>query len=569
MVAALETLASENPELVQLVDLGWSLENRPLLAVRVTAADAPEGHHRVLGAHHGDEPASGELTLLAARTLVEGQTSDPDIAALLSRDAVWFLPHLNPDGIDDVRRTNARGVDLNRNYDYEWSDSSYQGGEAAFSEPESRALRAWASWVPFSTGLSLHAGAANIGWVWNYTKDRSPDESLLSELADVYADSCSQPGFWTTNGADWYITHGDSTDWSYGRHGTLDYTLELSQDKSPTEEELADTLVAHLPGLVQFLVAPARVRVQVVDAETGHGMPAQVRDSADGWPGWSGPVGTWSRPLPDAGSVTLVAEAPGYASAELEVEADSARATLALTRETVVALRPEPALLSRSGEGRFHLSEDVTTVALSRPGEASVVLDTDAGDWLAPLDELAPGPWTLETNVGVAPRALFVGELDSDVEIEDTNVSGTTTIELHGTGFGRGSQGWLLSGEARLPLPVEVLAETDEAVTLGLENLEELEAPIDLWLVSGGHHLAVLDLEGAQVIDTGAPEDTGTLDSGDGQTDTGGEKAPATTPGDPPRGCGCTASIRPGYPGLLAVIGLLSMVLFARSRRSA
>ncbi len=100
----------------------------------------------VIGAIHGDELTAGSL---AMRWI--------DLAAKTRRDIHWrFIPVANPDGLlaKTPQRTNARGVDLNRNFrtpgwDHDaplhWQtrarkDPRRWPGPASLSEPESRFL---------------------------------------------------------------------------------------------------------------------------------------------------------------------------------------------------------------------------------------------------------------------------------------------------------------------------------------------------------------------------------------------------------------------------------------------
>ena len=56
---------------------------------------------------------------------------------------LWVIPSLNPDGVAAHSRTNAHGVDLNRNFPWRWQplrargDLEYSGPRAA-SEPETQ-----------------------------------------------------------------------------------------------------------------------------------------------------------------------------------------------------------------------------------------------------------------------------------------------------------------------------------------------------------------------------------------------------------------------------------------------
>jgi murein peptide amidase A len=122
----------------------------------------------VLGAIHGDE--------LTATTLAMNWLAAADQAApqAYSRRIDWrFVPVVNPDGVLGLKpsRTNARGVDLNRNFptpDWAvlapkwWQESTRRDprrfpGPQALSEPESRWVHdEMAAWQP-DLIVSIHA----------------------------------------------------------------------------------------------------------------------------------------------------------------------------------------------------------------------------------------------------------------------------------------------------------------------------------------------------------------------------------------------------------------------------
>lgn len=83
----------------------------------------------VVGCVHGDECAGVKI----ADRLLEGEP--PSFADL------WVVRSLNPDGRAAGTRGNAHGVDLNRNFPYDWKPSPrgrYYSGPRPLSEPESR-----------------------------------------------------------------------------------------------------------------------------------------------------------------------------------------------------------------------------------------------------------------------------------------------------------------------------------------------------------------------------------------------------------------------------------------------
>ncbi|MFT5587779.1 MAG: murein tripeptide amidase MpaA, partial [Cognaticolwellia sp.] len=202
----LAAMADSSP-LITLVHFGESVDGRPILGLEMGPKDAPSW--RITGAHHGDEAISSELAMEVAQALLDNTGA---WAGLIESLHITLIPVVNPDGLAQGSRYNANGVDLNRNYDFEWGDGTFRG-PAPFSEPETRSVRTLSLYRSHHAGLSLHAGAFNLGWPWNYTTTLSPDEARLQALARRYEALCPDPDFYITNGAAWYVTSGDSNDW--------------------------------------------------------------------------------------------------------------------------------------------------------------------------------------------------------------------------------------------------------------------------------------------------------------------------------------------------------------------
>jgi murein peptide amidase A len=108
--------------------VGHSLRGRPIVLVRSGAPD-PAGKLLVVGNIHGDEPAGSQI---AQRLIAAGA---PQHAELL------VVPTVNPDGRAAHSRGNAHGVDLNRNFPFDWQPliGGEYSGTGPLSEPESRA----------------------------------------------------------------------------------------------------------------------------------------------------------------------------------------------------------------------------------------------------------------------------------------------------------------------------------------------------------------------------------------------------------------------------------------------
>lgn len=114
--------------------IGTTAEGRHLYVYRV-AESAGSPNVLIIGTMHGDEPAGRHIGYGLIRA-VEGK--------LLTIKGVnlWVVPAMNPDGFAHRTRQNARGVDLNRNFPYEWvplPEPTYSGPRPS-SETETQVM---------------------------------------------------------------------------------------------------------------------------------------------------------------------------------------------------------------------------------------------------------------------------------------------------------------------------------------------------------------------------------------------------------------------------------------------
>jgi protein MpaA len=115
----------------ELIAIGTSVEGRPITALR--RGDREGRRVLVIGVIHGDEQAGLQIVDLLTELPVP-----PGVD-------LFLVPAMNPDGVAHDTRGNANGVDLNRNFPYNWAPLAEPGdwqyaGPAAASEPETRAI---------------------------------------------------------------------------------------------------------------------------------------------------------------------------------------------------------------------------------------------------------------------------------------------------------------------------------------------------------------------------------------------------------------------------------------------
>jgi carboxypeptidase T len=284
----LRQLADSQPEIAELREIGRSLENRPIWALRIGERRGSEHKLLFMGCHHAREWVSVEVPYLLAKHLVE-DAGQPPVRQWLQRGEIWIAPMVNPDGHEYSRtqdrlwRKNRRpnadgsiGVDPNRNYGYMWgtlnintsshvpSDPTYVGPRA-FSEPETQAVRNLVARELFRGVITYHSYSQLILYPWGYTSEPIPDASDLSTMTKL-AKRMQQlirgvhgETYTPQQSSQLYPTAGDTTDWTYGEYGIPSFTIELRPD-SPANggfilppEQIQPTFEENLPAAREFI----------------------------------------------------------------------------------------------------------------------------------------------------------------------------------------------------------------------------------------------------------------------------------------------------------------------------
>ena len=283
----LRQLAESQPEIAELREIGRSLENRPIWALRIGERRASEHKLLFMGCHHAREWVSVEVPYRLAEHLVEN-ASQPPVRQWLQKGEIWVAPMVNPDGHEYSRtqdrlwRKNRRpnadgsiGVDPNRNYGYMWgtlnintsshvpSDPTYVGPRA-FSEPETQAVRNLVARELFRGVITYHSYSQLILYPWGYTSEPIPDASDLSTMTKL-AKRMQQlirgvhgETYTPQQSSQLYPTAGDTTDWTYGEYGIPSFTIELRPDSIQNggfilpPDQIQPTFEENLPAAMEF-----------------------------------------------------------------------------------------------------------------------------------------------------------------------------------------------------------------------------------------------------------------------------------------------------------------------------
>lgn len=247
-------LAALRPDLAQVVAIGQSVEGRTIFGLCISSGTNIDQKPSVLmnACQHAREWVSVMTAMWTADRLIRDYDTDSRVQALVDNTAIYIVPIANPDGYEYTWTTNRLwrknrsapdGVDLNRNWSYEWGGVGTSGNEFSdlyrgpfpFSEPESLALSQFVEARPNITKhIDFHSYSQFVLHPWGFVPTPTPDDDVLNGVANDMADAILPvhgeryiPGQWYTV---LYPSSGIMIDWMYAERGAISYTVELRPD---------------------------------------------------------------------------------------------------------------------------------------------------------------------------------------------------------------------------------------------------------------------------------------------------------------------------------------------------
>ncbi|MFW6775833.1 M14 family zinc carboxypeptidase [Nocardioides sp. CPCC 205120] len=191
---------------------GTSVEGRPLVAYRMGNWDAEFTAVVVIGMH-GNERAVGPIY---------PGLRDLAAAGRFSAVNLWVVPSYNPDGLLRRDRQNARGVDLNRNFDNDWRrlTGNYYSGTRPVSEPETAGAVRMLSRIQPDVILSFHQPLNGVDL-----------DTKFPSFARATAQTLDLPGKRFTCGG---VCHGTMTGWYNNNYPGVALTVEYGTNPDAT-----------------------------------------------------------------------------------------------------------------------------------------------------------------------------------------------------------------------------------------------------------------------------------------------------------------------------------------------
>lgn len=433
--------ATTFPNICQLTELVTLESGRQLLALKIssqvsqTTTNKPE---IFCSANiHGNECVCMVTTLRLCDYLLNNQ-SDLFVKRLLDSTEIWILPLVNPDGmyqndnstIDGATRYNANSYDLNRNFPY------INGTSKKVRQLETQAMIDFYAAHHFSLALCIHAGDECFNYPWDTWSRLTADDAWWQMVGGNYRDTaqaygasgyfdngCGHSANGLTNGYAWYSVDGGEQDYvNYFEHCRM-ATIELSNTKMPSGDNLPNYWNYNKNALLNFFAESLNgVRGRVTDVN-GNPILAQItideHDTDNSWIETDARGGDYHRYL-KAGTYNLTFSADGFLSKTIDsvLVIDGKPTWLDVVLDTIV---PDSLVIE--------INVDTTATAqvvLQNTNDTTITftVKTDTANWLT-IDKIEPKIVVSKTDtitLSINTDDLQCGEYLAQYQFKTTNL---------------------------------------------------------------------------------------------------------------------------------------------------
>ncbi len=478
-------LAEAHPDLARYSNLGASFEGREIFALKISKGASVDDPSKpdvlITGLHHAREWISVESPVYFANQLLNEYETDDSVKYLVDHLQIWIVPIVNPDGLaysqlsanDQMNQTrlwrknrrpitsancaSAVGIDLNRNYSYQWrlrddapcpdycfdrscinddiggsdepSSEIYRGPEPE-SEPEIKAIKSLVDDPNrhFRAQLDYHNYNQLILYPWGYAPFETDDDQTLFKLAQQMSNAV-----FSVNGTRYdplqavalYSLTGSSIDYAYGVNGVpAPFVVE-------TRPRCCDFLVPEsaIPAVNQETWAGARV---LLNWATGPPILKSVKAYTPGPDGTFSKVvysARWTSSSDDASHRQMVVDAqyPGIDPGRLQVR-------LQFSRPMDTTLAPRATL------GRDAQLNEVTLSAISEnEGWQRTIYANDT--WVGETVLIDDGNLTSSWQLAISATDPFGLKLDAAPDTIATYTAGTGQWANYEDSIGAGNNG--------------------------------------------------------------------------------------------------------------------------------
>lgn len=234
-------------------------EQRTIYSIKISdnaGIDEQEPAILMMSGVHAREFISVSTLYLITKHLLEQYATEKRIQDIINSYEIWIVLIANPDGyhyartVDNTWRKNRRdntdgtmGVDLNRNWDFQWDytpNASYAAkitstasdtyrGISAFSEPETQALKQLIEAITPTLFIDYHAFGQLVLYPYGHSRTQYANNTTISigrSIARAISTVHNAP-YTLQHGSTLYIYTGSSTDYVYDTYNIPSFVIEL------------------------------------------------------------------------------------------------------------------------------------------------------------------------------------------------------------------------------------------------------------------------------------------------------------------------------------------------------
>lgn len=269
-------------------------EGRAIYALKVSdnvAVDEDEPAIVIAAQHHAREMMTPHMVIGAMSRVLGTYATDPAIQAVVDNYEIYFVPMVNPDGVDHVwnvdefwrknRRDNGSnfGVDLNRNFPFLWSNcgssnntnSGIYHGPGPGSEPETETMRNLVALLRPEIYIDFHSSGQEV--LRTYAPCANVSATMASFIED-YVDDLRAP---MNYGKRDPSASGEAPEDHWSSGGTMSFLIETGTSFQPEFTEAITEEARVWPGVERAITAwrPA-LRGHVTSSQSGAPLVATI-----------------------------------------------------------------------------------------------------------------------------------------------------------------------------------------------------------------------------------------------------------------------------------------------------
>lgn len=289
-VAMMQKFATDFPEICKLDTIGYSVNNRLLLAVKISDnvnIEEAEPEFFYTGQIHGNELIGGILFLLLIDYLLKGYGTNSQVTELVNNLQIYINPLSNPDGtyfggnsnVTLSTRYNANFIDLNRNF-------PRMDAESTNIQQEIQLMINYANSHNFIMSCNSHAGAEVINYPYDAISNLPADANWWELVSREYATNVhnnSNSGYFSdldngvTHGYAWYSIAGGRQDYMNFFQHCREVTLELTSTKLVDSNLIPYYWNANRKALLDYMQqATYGLRGMITDFISGEAIAAKI-----------------------------------------------------------------------------------------------------------------------------------------------------------------------------------------------------------------------------------------------------------------------------------------------------